>query len=93
MTRIIPRRGLSTSTQAMGLSATRMLPAGPGKPSKRRDTVSVRALDERTPLYMGLITLSSAMAAVTQLWAGVATFGLMVLVYEGLNRWFFRLSR
>ena len=50
-------------------------------------------LSERTPLYMDMITLSSALAALTQLWAGLVTFCLVALVFEGLNHWFFRLSR
>lgn len=50
-------------------------------------------LNERTPVYMGLITISSALAAVTQVWAGLVTFGLVALVFEGLSRWIFRLSR
>lgn len=50
-------------------------------------------LSERTPVYMGIITISSALAAVTQLWAGLLTFGLVVLVFEGLNKVFFRWSR
>lgn len=55
--------------------------------------MEVRPLNERTPIYMGLITLTSALAAVTQVWAGVVTFGLIALVFEGINRWFSRLSR
>jgi len=44
----------------------------------------------RTPLYLGLITLSSALAAVTAVWAGLLGFGLCALALEGLGRWVLR---
>ncbi|PTY37736.1 hypothetical protein BGP77_14735 [Saccharospirillum sp. MSK14-1] len=47
-------------------------------------------LKERTPLYMVMITLGSALAAVTQWWIGLVSlalaFGLMEAVGHGLNR-------
>ncbi|WP_320823786.1 hypothetical protein [Reinekea sp.] len=47
-------------------------------------------MSQRTPLYLGLITLSSALAAVTVVWAGLIGFGLSVLALEGLGRWLLR---
>lgn len=43
-------------------------------------------LSDRAPLYMGLITLSSALAAATVFWAGLVSFGLSALVMEAVNR-------
>jgi hypothetical protein len=43
-------------------------------------------MSERAPLYLGLITLSSALATVTVFWAGLLGFGLSALVLEGVNR-------
>jgi len=47
-------------------------------------------LQERTPLYMVMITLGSALAAVTQWWIGLVSFalafGLIEAVYCGFNR-------
>jgi hypothetical protein len=43
-------------------------------------------MSERAPLYMGLITLSSALATVTVVWAGLVGFGLSALVLESVNR-------
>ena len=47
-------------------------------------------MSQRTPLYLGLITLSSALAAVTVVWAGLIGFGLIALAIEALGRWPFR---
>ncbi|MBU2864461.1 hypothetical protein QWZ13_01795 [Reinekea marina] len=47
-------------------------------------------LTERTPLYLGLITLSSALASVTFLWAGLLSFGVSALILEAVNRIFNR---
>ena len=47
-------------------------------------------LSERTPLYLGLITLSSALASVTFIWAGLVGFGLSALILESIDRWFIR---
>jgi hypothetical protein len=47
-------------------------------------------LTERTPLYLGLITLSSALASVTFIWAGLVGFGVSALVLETVNRWLIR---
>jgi hypothetical protein len=38
----------------------------------------------RAPLYMGLITLSTAMATVTAIWLGALAFGLSALVLEAV---------
>lgn len=43
-------------------------------------------MSERAPLYMGLITLSTALAAVTVFWAGLLSFGLSALVMESIAR-------
>jgi protein-S-isoprenylcysteine O-methyltransferase Ste14 len=43
-------------------------------------------LTERTPLYLGLITLSSALAAVTFVWAGLLSFGVLALLLETVKR-------
>ncbi|MDX1341485.1 hypothetical protein [Reinekea sp. G2M2-21] len=43
-------------------------------------------VSERTPIYLGLITLSSALAIVTVIWAGVLGFGLSALVLESVSR-------
>lgn len=43
-------------------------------------------MSERAPLYLGLITLSSALASITVFWAGLVGFGLSALVLEGINR-------
>ncbi len=47
-------------------------------------------MSERTPVYLGLITLSTALASVTVVWIGVVGFGLTALVLESLSRWLFR---
>lgn len=43
---------------------------------------------ERTPIYLGLITVSSAVATMTVFWAGLISFGLSALALEGLARLF-----
>lgn len=40
----------------------------------------------RAPLYLGLITLNSALATVTFVWAGLLGFGLSALMLESLSR-------
>jgi len=47
-------------------------------------------MSERTPLYLGLITLSSALASVTVVWAGLIGFGLSALLLESVGRWVLR---
>lgn len=44
------------------------------------------SMNGKVPLYMGLITLSAVLAALTQLWAGVLSFTAMALVFEGLSQ-------
>lgn len=41
---------------------------------------------ERTPLYLGIITVCTAVAAVTAIWAGVLSFGITALVVEAASR-------
>jgi hypothetical protein len=43
-------------------------------------------VSERAPLYLGLITLSSALASVTVFWAGLLGFGVSALVLESVTR-------
>ncbi len=38
----------------------------------------------RAPLYMGLITLCSALATTTVFWVGLVSFGLSALILEGV---------
>lgn len=92
-TRVISDSLPEALTQSVASSAGQAKPKRLASFSRERYAKEPRSLDERTPVYMGLITLSSALAAVTQLWAGVVTFGLVVLVFEGLNRWISRLTR
>jgi len=47
-------------------------------------------LTQRTPLYLSLITLSSALASVTFVWAGLLGFGLTALALEGAGHWLSR---
>ena len=47
-------------------------------------------LSARTPIYLGLITLSSALASVTFVWAGLLGFGVSALVLESVGHWLFR---
>ncbi|WP_154651017.1 hypothetical protein [Reinekea blandensis] len=48
-------------------------------------------VSDRAPLYLGLITLNSALATVTVVWAGILGFGLSALVLESVSRWLKRL--
>ncbi|MFG1495603.1 hypothetical protein ABMA57_03140 [Saccharospirillum sp. HFRX-1] len=48
-------------------------------------------LKERTPLYMVMITLGSALAAVTQWWIGLVSFALAFGLIEAVGRGFKRL--
>ena len=48
-------------------------------------------LNPRAPLYMGMITLSSALAVVTHPVIGVLTFVWMTMLYEGITQWLGRL--
>jgi hypothetical protein len=48
-------------------------------------------LHERTPLYMVMITLGSALAAVTQWWVGLLSFALVFGVIEAVHCGFNRL--
>lgn len=50
-------------------------------------------LKERTPLYMVMITLGSALAALTQWWIGLLSFALVFGLIEGIQRGFSRLLR
>ena len=47
-------------------------------------------LSTRTPIYMGLITLSSALASLSFVWVGVLGFGLSALVLESVGHWLLR---
>lgn len=49
-------------------------------------------LNPRAPLYMGMITLSTALAAVTHLGIGLLTFVWMTLLYESITHLFGRWS-
>ncbi len=49
-------------------------------------------LNPRAPLYMGMITLSTALAAVTHLGIGLLTFVWMTLLYESITHLFGRSS-
>lgn len=49
-------------------------------------------LNPRAPLYMGMITLSSALAVVTHLGIGLLTFVWMTLLCEGVAHLFWRSS-
>ena len=42
-------------------------------------------LNPRAPLYMGMITLSSALAVVTHLGIGLLTFVWMTMLYESIT--------
>ncbi|WP_157600046.1 hypothetical protein [Saccharospirillum impatiens] len=46
----------------------------------------------RAPLYMGMITLSSALAVLTHLGIGVLTFVWMTMLYESITQWVGRSS-
>lgn len=48
--------------------------------------MEISNVTDRTPIYLGLITLSSALATVTFIWAGLVGFGLSALVLEGVSR-------
>jgi|AntRauTorckE6833_2_1112554.scaffolds.fasta_scaffold153670_1 hypothetical protein len=48
-------------------------------------------LNPRAPLYMGMITLSSALAVLTHPVIGVLTFAWMTMLYEGITQWLGRL--
>ena len=50
-------------------------------------------LRERTPLYMIMITLGSALAAVTQWWIGLVSFALAFGLIEAACHGFRRLLR
>lgn len=50
-------------------------------------------LKERTPLYMVMITLGSALAAVTQWWIGLISFALAFGLVEAIGHGFNRLLR
>lgn len=41
---------------------------------------------ERTPLYLGIITVCTAVASLTAIWTGVISFGLTALVVEAATR-------
>lgn len=41
---------------------------------------------ERTPLYLGIITVCTAVASLTAIWAGVLSFGITALVVEAFTR-------
>ena len=47
-------------------------------------------LNPRAPLYMGMITLSSALAVVTHLGIGLLTFVWMTMLYESIAHLFGR---
>ncbi|MEX0624098.1 hypothetical protein [Saccharospirillum sp.] len=49
-------------------------------------------LNPRAPLYMGMITLSTALAAVSHPGIGVLTFVWMTLLYESITHLFGRSS-
>ena len=40
---------------------------------------------EREPIYMSLITVSTAMAVITAAWAGLIIFSCVALVFEAAN--------
>lgn len=44
------------------------------------------SMNGKVPLYMGLITLSAVLAALTQFWAGVLSFAAIAVVFEGLSQ-------
>lgn len=43
-------------------------------------------VSDRAPIYMGIITLCSALASVSAFWTGLLGFGISALVLEGVSR-------
>lgn len=50
-------------------------------------------LTEKTPLYLVMITLGSALAALTQWWIGLVSFALAFGLVEGMSTRFSRWLR
>lgn len=51
----------------------------------KKDSAMIH-LNQRTPLYMALITLGCALAALTQWWIGLLTAALAYGLYQGFSR-------